>query len=159
MRILFLHGWTSTPGGKKPTFLASHGHIVLNPKLPDDDFDEAVRIAPSEYDQGQPDVVVGSSRGGAVAINIDTKDTPIVLLCPAWKKWGTAKTVKANTAILHSRADDVVPFDDSEELVRNSGLPREALIEIGIDHRLADEESLAKMLEECERLSITPRRS
>jgi hypothetical protein len=27
-----------------------------------------------------------------------------VLLCPAWKKWGSAKTVKAGTVILHSRA-------------------------------------------------------
>jgi hypothetical protein len=151
VRILFLHGWTSTPGGKKPTFLASHGHIVLNPKLPDDDFDEAVRIAPSEYDQGQPDVVVGSSRGGAVAINIDTKDTPIVLLCPAWKKWGAATTVKMNTTILHSRADDVVPFENSIELIANSGLPTEGLIEVGTDHRLADPEPLRTMLEACEK--------
>ena len=27
------------------------------------------------------------------------------------------------TVILQSHADDVVPFSDSEELVRNSGLP------------------------------------
>lgn len=30
--------------------LKDHGHTVLNPKLPDDDFDEAVRIAQAEYD-------------------------------------------------------------------------------------------------------------
>ena len=45
MKILFLHGWQSVPGGVKPTFLAQHGHEVINPKLPDDDFAEAVRIA------------------------------------------------------------------------------------------------------------------
>jgi len=33
--------------------------------------------------------------------------------------------------ILHSRADDVVPFSDSEELVRNNDLPAKALIEVG----------------------------
>jgi hypothetical protein len=33
MKILFLHGWTSTPGGKKPSFLKDHGHTVLNPAL------------------------------------------------------------------------------------------------------------------------------
>ena len=44
MTILFLHGWTSTPGGVKPTFLKDHGHEVLNPALPDDDFDEAVGL-------------------------------------------------------------------------------------------------------------------
>jgi esterase/lipase len=51
MRILCLHGWTSTPGGTKPTFLKDHGHEVLNPALPDNDFDEAVRIAQSEFNQ------------------------------------------------------------------------------------------------------------
>jgi hypothetical protein len=153
MKILFLHGWTSTPGGKKPTFLKEAGHQVLNPALDDDDFDLAVRIAQAEFDQHHPDVVVGSSRGGAVAVNIDSKDTPLVLLCPAWKKWGTAKTVKPNTVILHSRQDDVVPFQDSEELVANSDLPPETLIEVGDDHRLADPEPLEAMLEVCERLA------
>ena len=115
---------------------------VINPKLPDEDFEEAVRIAQAEFDRHQPEVVVGSSRGGAVAMNIDSGDARLVLLCPAWKKWGTARTVKAGTVILHCRADDVVPFADSEELVRNSGLPASALIEVGNDHRLADPEPL-----------------
>jgi hypothetical protein len=44
MRILFLHGWTSVPGGRKPTFLKEQGHDVINPALPDDDFDKSGRI-------------------------------------------------------------------------------------------------------------------
>jgi alpha-beta hydrolase superfamily lysophospholipase len=138
MKILFLHGWQSVPGGVKPTFLAQHGHEVVNPALSDKDFNEAVRVAQGEFDRHQPQVVVGSSRGGAVAMNINSGGAKLVLLCPAWKKWGTAKTVKLGTVILHSRADDVVPFADSEELVRNSGLPVTALVEVGDDHRLAD---------------------
>jgi hypothetical protein len=152
VRILFLHGWTSVPGGRKPTFLKEHGHEVLNPALPDEDFEKSVRIAEAEYNQRQPDVIVGSSRGGAVAVNMQSKDTPLVLLCPAWKNWGTATTVKSNTIILHSRQDDVIPFEDSEELVANSGLSPEALIEVGDDHRLADSEPLEAMLAACERL-------
>jgi hypothetical protein len=93
MRILFLHGWQSTPGGVKPTYLKSHGHDVLNPALPDDDFDAAVKIAQAEFDQHRPDVVVGSSRGGAVAMNLKI-NVPLVLLCPAWKRWGTASIVE-----------------------------------------------------------------
>ena len=31
MKVLFLHGWTSTPGGKKTTFLKEHGHEVIKP--------------------------------------------------------------------------------------------------------------------------------
>lgn len=145
--ILFLHGWQSIPGGVKPTFLKGYGHTIINPVLPDEDFAEAVRIAQAEFDKQQPQVVVGSSRGGAVAMNINSGNAKLVLLCPAWKKYGAAKAVKPGTVILHSRADDVVPFVDSEELAGNSGA---TLIEVGSDHRLADPEPLEKMLKECE---------
>lgn len=146
MKILFLHGWRSIPGGVKPTYLKDHGHEVVNPKLPDEDFEEAVHIAQREFDKHQPQVVVGSSRGGAVAMNMNSADAKLVLLCPAWKKYGAAKTVKPSTVILHSRADDVVPFADSEELAEKS---RAKLIEVGGDYRLADPAPLQKMLESC----------
>jgi alpha-beta hydrolase superfamily lysophospholipase len=149
MKILFLHGWHSVPGGVKPSYLIQHGQEVLNPALPDEDFAEAVQIAQAEVARHHPDVIVGSSRGGAVAMNLDAGSMPLILLCPAWKRHGTAKTIKPGTVILHSRADDVIPFADSEELIRNSGLPASALVEVGTDHRLADPESLAKMLEAC----------
>ena len=151
MKILFLHGWNSRPGGVKPTFLALHRHEVLNPALPDDDFDEALSVAQSECEQHSPDVIVGSSRGGAVAMNVDAGPTPLVLLCPAWKRWGKSRTVKPGTMILHSATDDVIPIADSRTLMRNSGLPESALIVVGTDHRLADPESLKAMLEACER--------
>ena len=153
MKILFLHGWLSIVGGVKPTFIKDAGHEVINSALDDDDFDLAVRTAQADCDQRKPDVIVGSSRGGAVALNIDSGDTPLVLLCPAWKNWGTATTIKSNSVILHSRQDDVIPFADSEELVANSGLPPETLIEVGNDHRLADPEPLQAMLEACLKFS------
>lgn len=145
MKILFLHGWNSAVGGVKPTYLKDHGHEVINPALPHEDMAEAVRNAQAEFDKHQPQVVVGSSRGGAVAMNIDSGDSRLVLLCPAWKKYGAAKIVKLGTVILHSRADDVVPFADSEELAKISGA---TLFEVGSDHRLADPEPLAAMLKE-----------
>ena len=155
MKILFLHGWHSVPGGVKPSYLIEHGHEVINPALDDDDFNEAVRTAQAEFDKHHPDVIVGSSRGGAVAMNLDSGSTPLVLLCPAWRKYGNVTTVKPVTVILHSRSDDVVPFVHSEELARNSGLPASALVEVGTDHRLADPEPMAAMLEACRRSSNT----
>lgn len=148
MTILFLNGWHSVPGGVKPTCLKDHGHEVINPALDDDDFAAALAVAQTEFDHHQPDVVVGSSRGGAVAMNMNCGDARLVLLCPAWKKHGTARKVKPATVILHSRADDVVPFGDSEELAKKSGA---TLIEVGTDHRLADPEPLAAMLKACAR--------
>lgn len=148
MRVLFLHGWRSVPGGVKPSFLREHGHEVLNPALPDEDWEAAVRIAQQEINQHRPDVIVGSSRGGAVAMNVDPQGARLVLLCPAWHKYGPMRTVPPGTIILHSRADDVVLFNFSEELVRAS--PGAALMETGSDHRLADQGSLLVMLRAVE---------
>jgi hypothetical protein len=83
-------------------------------------------------------------------VNINSGDTLLVLLCPAWKKWGEVASVKKNTVILHSRADEMVPFAFSEELVKNSSLPPESLIDVGMDHWLSDPEPLQAMLEACE---------
>ena len=151
MTILFLHGWQSTPGGVKPTYLKDHGHEVLNPALPDDDFDAAVRIAQAEFDRHHPDVVVGSSRGGAVAMNIKTDHAPRPAL-PGLETMGNGQDGQARHGHPAFPADDVIPFADSQELVRNSGLPESALIVVGHEHRLADPESLAKMLEAVEKL-------
>jgi alpha-beta hydrolase superfamily lysophospholipase len=149
--VLFLHGWTSKPRGLKPSYLASHGHHVLNPALPDDDFAESVRITQAEIERHHPAVIVGSSRGGAVAMNANSGLAALVLICPAWKKYGTATTIKLGTVILHSEADDVVPIADSRELLTRSGLPAESLVVVGNDHRLADSEALAAMLEAVEK--------
>jgi alpha/beta superfamily hydrolase len=137
-------------GGVKPTYLKSHGHEIIEPALDHDDFEMALRTAQAAFDKHQPEVVVGSSRGGAVAMNLKSGSARLVLLCPAWKKWGQAKTVKPGTKIIHSRADDVVPFEDSVELLSLSGLPESALIEVGQDHRLADPEPLEALLRAIE---------
>lgn len=146
MKILFLHGWHSVPGGVKPTYLAKHGIDVINPKLDDEDFQLALITAQELFDKHQPDLIVGSSRGGALAMNLQAPNSKLVLLCPAWKKWGSAKQVKPNTIILHSKLDDVIPYQDSVELARDS---QATLLEVGHDHRLADLQSLEVLLWAC----------
>ena len=44
----------------------------------------------------------------------------------------------------------MVPFLDSVELVRNSGLPESALIDVGHEHRLANPYSLKAMVDVVE---------
>lgn len=146
MKILFLHGWHSVPGGVKPSYLKSQGFEVINPALDDDNFEAAIETAQAAFDTHHPELIVGSSRGGAVAMNINSHSAKLVLLCPAWKRWGNAKWTQAGTIILHSPADEVIPFEHSVELARNS---QATLIEVGNDHRLADRESLAVLLWAC----------
>ena len=150
MKILYLHGWNSVVGGVKPTHLKSQGHEVIEPALDHENFQAALATAQAAFDQRGPDVVVGSSRGGAVAVNLESGAARLVLICPAWKKWGSAMAVKPGTLILHSQADDVVPFQDSLELLFRSGLSESALIEVGQDHRLADPEPLEALLRAVE---------
>ena len=152
MRVLFLHGWTSVPGGVKPTHLKGAGLTVFNPAIPDDDFARSVAIGQEILASNDVDVVVGSSRGGAVAMNLNYGARPLVLLCPAWKRWGEANSIATRAAILHSRSDDVIPFGDSEELVAQCSADQVRLIEVGADHRLATPDALDAMLAECRRL-------
>jgi hypothetical protein len=149
MKVLYLHGLHSRPGGVKATFLREQGHDLINPALPDDDFVTSIHIAQQALDEGRPDVIVGSSRGGAVALNIDAGTRPLVLIAPAWRRWGTAATIspRARAIVLHSPADAVIPFDDSRTLVRASGLPDATLVAVGADHNMVDPPALEALLE------------
>ena len=44
MKILFLHGLESKPGGTKAKVLAEAGHEIFNPALPKDSFEESMEI-------------------------------------------------------------------------------------------------------------------
>lgn len=142
-RILYLHGWTSAVGGVKPTSLAQAGHHVIEPELDDDDFELALSTAQDAFDQHCPELVVGSSRGGSLAINLRLPtNVPRIALCPAWKKWGTAKQVPINTMILHSPDDEVISLNDSIELIDSSSLSNSHLMVVGSDHRLATPDAI-----------------
>lgn len=132
-KVLFLHGWSSD-GGTKTAFIRYLGYDVQNPNLSDWPFSRAVRQAQAAYDEFEPDVIVGSSRGGAVAMALNSGTTPLILLAPAWKRWGKAASVKKNTVVIHSPHDEYVPFEDSVELCHASGVYH--LIAAGVDHRL-----------------------
>ncbi len=148
MKVLYLHGLYSRPGGTKPTFLAGQGFELLNPYLPDEDFVESCRRAQGQLEGGSPEVIVGSSRGGAVALNIATGEVPLVLIAPAWSRWGEAKRVKPSVTILHSAADEVIPLQDSLQLLVNSQLAANAHLQIvGKDHNMTDPAALGALVQ------------
>jgi hypothetical protein len=147
-RVLFLHGSSVNPlnthrGGR----LQGAGHEVeLCPDLPYPDdfaavkqavlaranrswFKRAVRIAQDAFDRCKPDVVVGSSMGGAVAMNLRSGNTPQVLVAPAWRVFGVipfgrAQTVKPATVIVQGDGDWLVRPGSSRRLLKASA-PRQ----------------------------------
>ena len=72
-----------------------------------------------------PDLIIGSSQGGAIALSIANmyQDTPMLLLCPAWKIFNVTPTyVNPSTVIIHGVHDLEVPFKDSQELAEQFNL-------------------------------------
>jgi hypothetical protein len=150
-RILYLHGLESSPNAGKATRLREEGHEVVGPQL-DHGADLTASIATAQaaldaaLQAGSVHVIVASSRGGAVATAINPRGVPMLLLCPAWKRFGLDARLSGTVRILHAAADDLVPLADSVELLARSGLPPEALTVVGKEHRLHDEAATKAML-------------
>ena len=152
MRVLFLHGLESKPGGTKARYLQEAGYEVLNPALPKTSFEDSISIAQDVIDDMKPDVVVGSSRGGAVAMSVSTRGAPVVLIAPGWSRFMDEQQMREwdircepqRTIILHSRNDDIIPIEDSEALNKHHNIK---IIEVGDNHRMSDEDALAAMLD------------
>lgn len=93
-KILYLHGFASSPAGRKiaalRSILESRGAEVVAPDLNvpsflDLDFEAMVGIALSEWERHRPAVVVGSSLGALVAIEASRRGmrAPLLLIAPA----------------------------------------------------------------------------
>jgi len=144
MKILFLHGFGSKPGGSKVKFLEKHGYEVLNPFLPKYSWDESLENAQVLIDSEQPDIIVGSSRGGAVALSVNTLGARLVLVAPAWKRFGGNPQLACGGVVIHCREDKIIPYEDSEELSRLTGA---ALITCGKNHRMNDPDAHEAILD------------
>jgi len=147
VKILYLHGLGSGPNAYKASLLAQRGHDVSTPRLGDEDFEQSLIEASRALREFKPEVIVGSSRGGSVAMNLDQCTIPLVLIAPAWKRWGNADRLKPAATVLHSPSDEVVPIQWSRELIRQSGLPETSLIEIGSSHAMTDQAALAALFD------------
>lgn len=145
MRVLYLPSRSESVADPLQRHLVQVGFELVIGSATGSDFVQDVALAQTLALSVCPQVVVGYDRGGAVAMNMKLETAPQLLLCPAWKKWGTATRVSGASVILHSPSDDVVPFADSLELVQHSGLSPEHLVPLGRDHQMADEATLTAL--------------
>tara|TARA_E500000331_G_scaffold352703_1_gene401838 strand:- start:8805 stop:9254 length:450 start_codon:yes stop_codon:yes gene_type:complete len=138
MKILFLHGLESSPTSSKAQFLRGLGHEVIAPALDKSDWEQSVMAARNAVSVHEPDVVVGSSRGGAVAM-VAAPKLPMILVAPAWVLYAPWATISGRTTIIHSIEDELIPFEQSEKLKSMFGAK---LIAAGTSHRMSDSEAL-----------------
>ena len=151
-RILFLHGLHGSPEGTKVKLLRKAGHEVVAPSLPKDSIAAALEIALDAVRDCMPDVIVGSSRGGALALSIpDDIKVPMVLLAPAWVLYAPFPSLKPETIVIHSPDDEIIPFSESQQLFEQHGLPSVNLLSVGTDHSLNDSSAATVLLQSVSR--------
>jgi hypothetical protein len=148
IKVLYLFGSSAGPGGRKSQALRREADFeVREPPLPFPawrpsgmadglkwiaeavpSWPAACSMAQAWADEFEPDVIVGSSMGGAVAIGIDSP-AGRVLIAPAMELSGFGHTypnplsdrrIPARTVILHAEADTLVPFAASLRLLEEA---------------------------------------
>ena len=119
-----------------------------------------LKIAKEAFDRTKPDIVVGFSWGGSLAVELihEHPGTRAVLLAPAYHKMHEmmqAPTLPhisspAPVALLHSRDDSIVPFPHTEALARSLSNPIVKTVD-GEGHKLwgtADNGVLVGLIDE-----------
>ena len=143
MRVLFCHGKEGTANGTKATRIKQNFDATV-PKLTNsfakEDFEKDLALV--EGLARDADVIVGSSRGGAIVAALKTNKRK-VLIAPAIRKFGVLPQLRMQDTILHCAKDDLVDFEDSHALADVFGVK---LIECGLDHRMSDEETINKII-------------
>ena len=151
LRVLFIHGLEGSPQGAKARFLAEH-FDAHTPAMDTSDFAGCVAQQARAIAEFGPDVVVGSSFGGAVLVKLLADGAwsgPSLLLAQAARHFGGDVALPEGVAVtlVHGTRDDVVDIEGSRALARTGTPERVELIEVDDGHRLqtlVDDGSLAE---------------
>jgi hypothetical protein len=141
LRVLFVHGQESGPHGTKARLLAEH-FDALTPAMETADFEGCVRQIARAIEEFRPELVVGSSFGGAVAVALLQRGLwqgPTLLLAQAAAELGVPLRLPEGVPvwIVHGTRDDVVPIASSLVLARSGSPEQVRLVEVRDDHRLS----------------------
>lgn len=140
LRVQFIHGLESSPQSTKARILGERFE-TLTPAMQTDDFEGCVAQQQIALEEFRPDVIVGSSFGGAVAVALLQRGLwhgPTLLLAQAALRGRLACKLPEDVRIwlVHGTRDDIVDPEDSRRLARcgTPGLVR--LLEVDDDHVL-----------------------
>ena len=126
MKIVYLHGLESVPGGPKVEYLESQCESVLAPAMDYHDPD-CFRTTLNDVIAFKPDLIIGSSMGGYFAFEMATRlACPALLFNPALHSRSFEPNVPADEVLTHKqinclivlgRTDDVIPFRDTLDII------------------------------------------
>lgn len=159
MRVLFVHGLMSSPQGTKAVYLAERFE-ARTPAMNVGDFMGCVAQQAAEIDAFEPDVVVGSSFGGAVVLSLLNQGLwkgPTLLLAQAAVKMDPDARLPEGQPVLlvHGTRDEVVPIEHSRRLAQTGSPGLVRLLEVDDTHRLTglvESDRLADLVREAHAL-------
>jgi predicted esterase len=140
LKVQFIHGLESGPGSSKAAYL-DRFFDAQTPAMDTRDFEGSIALQARHAATFAPDVLVGSSFGGAVALALLQRGIfsgPTVLLAPAHTHFGVEARIPAGArvVIVHGSRDDVVSIEDSRRLAASGGRGVD-FVEVDDEHRLA----------------------
>ncbi|HEX3595000.1 MAG TPA: YqiA/YcfP family alpha/beta fold hydrolase [Polyangiaceae bacterium] len=141
LKVQFIHGLESGPGSSKATYL-DRFFDAETPAMDTRDFEASIAQQARHLTSFAPDVVVGSSFGGAVALALLQRGLhggPTVLLAPAHAHFGVPARIPELTRVIiaHGLRDEVVSMKDSQGLAQTGTEGYVDLVLVDDEHRLA----------------------
>jgi pimeloyl-ACP methyl ester carboxylesterase len=158
-RVQFIHGLEGSPRGNKARVLAEHFDCVT-PAMDTSDFEGCVALQADVIGSFRPHVLVGSSFGGAVAVEILRRGAwrgRTLLLAQAAFKHGSRAQLPTQTPvwIVHGTQDTIVDPVDSRRLAQTGSPELVRLIEVEDDHPLHASVADGRLVEWVEALART----
>lgn len=141
MKVQLIHGKEGHPRGRKAQLLDAHFELCC-PSMDTDDFEAATDAQAKALSEFTPDVLVGSSFGGAVACELLRRDLwrgpTLLLACAAWH-YDHSYTLPAAVPVVlvHGVHDELFPVEHSHRLAATSPTPEMvSVVEVDDDHAL-----------------------
>jgi predicted esterase len=140
LRVQFIHGLLSSPQGAKAQHLARE-FTTLTPAMDTRDFAASVEVQAAALRDFRPHVLVGSSYGGAIAVDLLQRDVwrgPTLLLAQAALRRGQRAELPTGVTIwlVHGTRDAIIDVEDSRILARSGTPGRVRLFEVDDVHAL-----------------------
>lgn len=160
-RVLFVHGLEGSPEGAKARLFDTH-FTALTPAMETGDFEACVELQRAAIESFRPDVLVGSSFGGAVAVALLARRAwrgPTLLLAQAAVHYDPDASLPKNVPVwlVHGRRDALIPVEHSRALAATGSPDHVRLIEVDDDHPLHDSVASGALLEWVRALTRAPR--